>query len=235
MKSRHKLTGFGRFIIFLIILAPIVYFGLQYLRSSGLLEIKKEETNIIEEDQTTAQSEKDILEDISKRSESTSSKEIEIISEQQRKIEELERENRELRNRTGDQNADRATLPPPPTSQTNGRGDGPTFDDILKEADDALRDKGTSEDTEAPKKSSATWTFSFSATSGEIELYEENGRIMARTVYVGNNRVDVSELVVQGDRLTVKDSPTGEYYILRSDGDLDAYDQNGFQTTCRRK
>ncbi|MBT8218911.1 MAG: hypothetical protein KJP00_03760 [Bacteroidia bacterium] len=241
--ARLKMTGFGRFIIFLLIISPIVYFGARYLKNSGLLEVNKEETVTSPEDiNAELPSENEILEEISRKSDEDyrNKREEEIIAEQQRKIEELERQNRDLRDQKSDQTTQRTPIPPTTTTQSNEKRDGPSFDDILREAEDVFRDKGastgsTTTSEEPAARSSATWTFAFNGISGEIELYEQSGRIMARTVYGRDNRVDVSELVAQGDRLMVKNSPTGEYYTLRSDGDLDAYDQSGYLTTCQRK
>ena len=124
------------------------------------------------------------------------------------------------------------------SNRTGGAAGIPSLDDLLDEADQNL---GTSSDrtgtqtSTAAKKSLATWSFVFNNTRGEIEFYSQGEKVMARTDYQGSNRVDISELTQRGDRLLVNGSQTGEYYVIRQDGDLDAYDQNGFQVTCRRK
>ena len=35
MKGKYKMTGCARFLIFLVILVPVAYFGSKYLRDSG--------------------------------------------------------------------------------------------------------------------------------------------------------------------------------------------------------
>ena len=42
MTGKYKMTGCARFLIFLVILAPIAYFGSKYLRDSGTWDKIKE-------------------------------------------------------------------------------------------------------------------------------------------------------------------------------------------------
>jgi len=235
------MTGFGKLFIFLLIVAPIAYFGAQYLRNSGALDKMKEKVERTKDDRQEkieAETGNDILDEINNKANREPDKEKEaIIAEQQRKIEELERQNQDLRNRS-EAKPSTSNLPPlsgPDKPQPNtNQNDAPSLDDLIRQAEIGLNGKETSSDLGSSKKSLALWSFAFSNVSGTIELYEQDDRLMSRTVYQGTSKVDVSELIYQDDKLFVRNSPTGEYYILRSDGNLDAYDKDGFQTTCRR-
>ncbi len=274
MKAKYKMTGCARFAIFLIVLAPIAYFGSKYLRESGTWDkfkdkVESRDTNSVEE-AIGDKSGDDILRDIDRGSsdnqndrsaQSTIDRtEIEererIIREQERKIQELEKRNQDLQNQKSQidtrTSSDTRTDIPPVTSQrdqtsgttssnnrTTAPGGAPSLDELLQEADrntgNSTRTPTGRENTTTAKRTLATWDFSFQNISGDIEFYEQGGQILSRTVYRGNNRVDISELIRQDDKFIVRNSPTGEYYVLRRDGDLDAYDESGYQTTCRRK
>jgi len=259
MKAKYKMTGCARFAIFLLILAPIAYFGSKYLRESGTWDkikdkVETSDSNSVEDAiSNKPKSGDDILRDIERGTNTSSNdrtsqraddrrqtEQDRIIEEQRRKIEELERRNQDLSNRRSEPT--RTQIPPvtqqrAPTS-TSSPGGVPTLDDLLREADDNVGTTPagrTNNDVGGGKKTLATWSFSFSNTNGAIEFFEQNNRIMSRTTYQGSTRVDISELVRQDDKFVVRNSPTGEYYVLRRDGDLDAYDRSGYQTTCRRQ
>jgi len=277
MKAKYKMTGCARFAIFLIILAPIAYFGSKYLRDSGTWDkikdkVESTESNSVE-DAIRDKSGDDILRDIESGSSSSqdnrttsSSRDIseidkneQIIREQERRIQELERQNQDLQNQRSEidtrvQTDTRTNIPPASTqrepsstttqnnnTRTTAPGGAPSLDDLLREADqnvgNSTRTPSGRENTSSSsaKRTLEKYSFAFQNISGVIELYSQDGRIFSRTVYNGNTRVDISELIRQGDKFIVRDSPTGEYYVLRRDGDLDAYDQNGYQTTCRRQ
>ncbi len=277
MKAKYKMTGCARFAIFLIILAPIAYFGSKYLRDSGTWDkikdkVESTESNSVE-DAMKDKSGDDILRDIERGSStnqndrSTSSSRDnaelennqEIIREQERRIQELERQNRELQNQRSQvesrSQTDSRTTSPPVSSQresssTNTRsndnrttapGGAPSLDDLLSEADQNLGTTSSSSSDRSntnlggAKRTLETYSFTFQNISGALEFYQQDGRLFSRTVYNGSTRVDISELVRQDDKFIVRNSPTGEYYVLRRDGDLDAYDENGYQTTCRRQ
>ncbi len=272
MKAKYKMTGCARFAIFLIILAPIAYFGSKYLRDSGTWDkfkdkVESRESNSVEE-AIKDKSGDDILRDIERgstasqdnrttQSSAERSQEEEnarIIREQEQRIQELERQNQDLQNQRSQVDTRSQTPPPAPTqrdqpSRTNQRSGtntsapngAPSLDDLLREADQNV---GTTPSTSTgrdnsnlggAKRTLKTWSFSFQNISGDIEFYDQDGRMFARTVYRGTNRVDISELIRQDDKFIVRNSPTGEYYVLRRDGDLDAYDESGYQTTCRQQ
>jgi len=47
-----------------------------------------------------------------------------------------------------------------------------------------------------------------------------------------NGQVITEELYQQGNKIYVRDSEQGEYYIPRSNGNLDAYTRDGLVVTC---
>ena len=263
MTGKYKMTGCARFLIFLVILAPIAYFGSKYLRDSGTWDKIKEkventDSNAVER---TIEEKRDRIEipegnvdndQFDRLREAYEEQEL-ILAKQDQKIEALQAENDALRRRVNNGTTTAQVPQPSPqtptrdtrttsnngtSNRTGGAAGIPSLDDLLDEADQNL---GTSSDrtgtqtSTAAKKSLATWSFVFNNTRGEIEFYSQGEKVMARTDYQGSNRVDISELTQRGDRLLVNGSQTGEYYVIRQDGDLDAYDQNGFQVTCIRK
>lgn len=279
MRAKYKMTGCARFAIFLLILAPIAYFGSKYLRDSGTWDkikdkVEQKDTNSVEEAiNNQPKSGDDILRDIENESASSinqressnndsrtrSTEQERIIEEQRKKIEELERRNQELQNQRSQTDTRSQTTPINIPDATNNRqeertsapGGSPSLDELLQEADRNVgtsssggsssssstydeRSSSTSSSSTTANQSLATWSFEFSNTSGTIELYQQSNRLMARTAYRGG-RVDISELVQQDEKLVVRNSPTGEYYIIRRDGNLDAYDRSGYLTTCRRQ
>ena len=254
--SKLKMTGFGKFFIFILILAPIVYFGVNYLNDSGALDEIKEKVERRQElpaETTQSETGSDILNEINNKDENrrAQKQQEELIAEQQRKIKELERQNQDLRG-ADDSKSSTSTLPPlkkqevPRTNPTtNNQNGAPSLNDLVREAEKNMREKGNDpnlggSEANSPnlgnsRKSLATWTFSFSNVNGTIELYQESNRLMSRTAYQGTDRIDIQELVEQDEKLYVRNSPTREYYVLRSNGDLDAYDNSGFLTTCTRR
>ena len=247
--SKLKLTGFGRFAIFLLIAIPVVYFGMQYLQNSGTLDKIKEKVERPEAPEPETGS--DILNEIDNQDvdRQAQQQQAEIIAEQQRKIKELERQNQDLRK--AEETEPSSSLPPlrehqvPQTNPSTNNNNGTlSLNDLVREAEKNMREKGNSpstgsSDVSSPnlggtRKSLATWTFSFSNVNGTIELFQQGDRLMSRTAYQGTDRIDIQELVEQNGRLYVQGSPTREYYTLKFNGDLDAYDNSGFLTTCTR-
>ncbi len=249
MKAKYKMTGCARFLIFLIILVPIAYFGSKYLRDSGTWDkirdkVENNDKNSVER----------TIEARNERIEPTSAEDItaderygrlrraydeqeEIIKKQERTILELQAEIDRLKANQGTQ-SDQINIPPASQDEptpTTSSSDAPSLDDLLREADSNL---GTSDSNNTSsttsRRSLGKWSFSYSGANGELEFYEQDGKVLSRITVEGDNRVNINEIVLSGDRFLVRNSPTGEYYILRNNGDLDAYDQNGFQTTCRR-
>ena len=252
MKAKYKMTGCARFLIFLVILIPIAYFGSKYLRDSGTWDkikdkVENRDSNSVERsienrnERISPTSIEDLTNDerygrlrqAYEEQEALIKKQEETIADLQKQIDELKQAQSSTRN-------DRINIPPPtrqddrPSSTSTSEGT-PSLDDLLREAD--IGSSGTtnpSPSTNANRRSLGIWSFNYSGANGEIEMYEQNGKVMSRITVSGDNRVTIDELSLSGDRLVVNGSPTGEYYILKSNGDLDAFDQNGFQTTCRR-
>ena len=261
MTGKYKMTGCARFLIFLVILAPIAYFGSKYLRDSGTWDkikdkVENTDSNSVER---TMEEKRDRIEipegnidnDQFDRLRQAYEEQELILAKQDQTIKDLKAENDALRRRVNGSTTP-AQVPqspaPAPTrdtrsttntgsTRTGGASGVPSLDDLLDEAD---RNLGTSSDrtntntSSATKESLATWSFVFNNTRGEIEFYRQGQKVMARTSYQGSNRVDISELTQRGERLLVNGSRTGEYYVIRQDGNLDAYDENGYQVTCRR-
>jgi len=119
-----------------------------------------------------------------------------------------------------------------PSRNTESSGGGNSLEDLLREADEAL---GTSSSSSTPvnRRTIGTWKYSYSGVTGDIEFYEDRGRLFSKVTIDGDTRMDISELQRSGDRFTVTGSRYGEYYELKNNGDLDAFDRNGYQTTCR--
>jgi len=159
-----KLTGFGRLIIFLLIVAPIAYFGIQYLQKSGTLDSLKEKVENKADNQTATpeqETSEDILREIDRRS-SAGNEQESIIAEQQRKIEELERKNQELQKRKEGGSSTISippkttspSLPPPPPSNN-----APSLDDLIRQAENKTGRTTTSSEPSlpSPKESLASW------------------------------------------------------------------------------
>lgn len=264
MTGKYKMTGCARFLIFLVILAPIAYFGSKYLRESGTWDkikdkVENTDSNSVER---TIEERKERIEIPEISGQTIDSEQFErlrdayeeqelVLARQDQTIKDLQAENDALRRRVNGSAIPAQvpeSIPQAPTKDTrtpsngnNNRTSGaagvPSLDDLLNEADENL---GTSSDrsstsNSATKESLATWSFVFGNTRGEIEFYRQGEKLMAKTNYEGSTRVDISELAQRGERLIVNGSQSGEYYVIRQDGDLDAYDQNGFQVTCRRR
>ena len=246
MKAKYKMTGCARFIIFLLFLVPIAYFGSKYLRDSGTWDdikskVENRDKNSVErtieqqDDQNSYQRNDKLREALQNQEE--------IIENQRVRIEELERELEQLKGvRTRTNSEQQAQVNPPqtntntqpPTTTTNT--DNPSLSDLLNEADGNVGTPTTPSDapTAASSKTLGKWSFTYSNMRGQIEFVEQNGGLFSKIYVEGDSRVTIDELKKTGDRFNVIRSRTGEYYVLKINGDLDAYDQNGFQTTCRR-
>jgi len=125
--------------------------------------------------------------------------------------------------------------------QQNNSSDGgiPSLDDIINSTNQG----NTSTTTTTPNTTNTTnsttaertlgrWNFSVSNIQGQIHMYESGGRAFNRITYQ-NGQVFTEELYQQGNKIVVKDSELGEYYVPRSNGNLDAYTtKDGYITTC---
>ena len=251
MKAKYKMTGCARFLIFLVILIPIAYFGSKYLRDSGTWDkikdkVEDRDRSSVERtlDQKREQLDPATLQDLDAderygRLRRAYEEQENVIRQQEQTIAQLKKEIEDLKSQSATISNDRATIPPPrrdePSSSSGTTQDGtPSLDDLLREAD--MKSSGTpsSNTGSSARQTIGTWQFTYSGTRGQLEFYQQGGRLLSRITVEGDNRVTVDELQRSGqDRFDVIGSRTGEYYILRSNGDLDAYDQNGFQTTCR--
>ena len=252
MKAKYKMTGCARFLIFLIILIPIAYFGSKYLRDSGTWDKIKDKVE--NSDQSSVER---AIENRKERIDPGSLQDLDsderygrlrrayeeqedLIREQEQTIAQLRKEIEDLKTNQASISNERVTVPPTqsePQRPSNTNNDGtPSLDDLLREADMQPTETTTAPppNTSSSRQTIGRWNFTYSGARGEIEMYQQNGRLLSRITVEGSNSVSVDELRRTGqDRFDVVNSPTGEYYILRSNNDLDAYDSNGFQTTCR--
>ncbi len=261
MAGKYKMTGCARFAIFLVILLPIAYFGAKYLRESGTWDkikdkVENTESNSVEKSIESKREKIDIPpvtesitgaadQDQFDRLRAAYEEQELIIARQDQTIKDLQLKNEALSKRL---NEAPAAIPPvtTPSTRTNNQpsstgttSGAPSLDDLLREADSNLGTSASgsrdSETSSLGQETLATWSFVFNNTRGEIAFMRQGDRVLAKTTYSGSNRVDISELSKSGDRFTVDNSQTGEYYVVRQDGNLDAYDRSGFQTTCQRK
>ncbi len=246
------MTGCARFFLFLIILGPIAYFGSKFLLDNGHLDSLKDKieqrdsgttidtspetisTNPSNEELTRLQNRFDGLRKGYLEQEATIKEQASMIEQQKQEIENL---------KTGvnsGTSSNNGTTSLPKTSNTetntpNSTTGSSSLDDLLREADQNL---GTTPTTTTPtsvgRQTLGNWKFSFSGAQGSIEFYQDRGKLFSKTTIDGSGQMNVDELTRQGDRFNVAGSKTGEYYIVKSNGDLDAYDQNGYQTTCRK-
>lgn len=250
MKAKYKMTGCARFLIFLIILAPIAYFGSKYLRDSGTwdkIKDKVEETDRsgttdTREDLPSGTIESEVGGDISRQYEKLRTEyeaQQAIIAKQEQTIKNLQTENDALRKRLNEPAS--ASIPPATTttkpSNSDVSGTTPSLEELLREADSNLGNTSASgtPGSAGARTTLGEWDFTYSGATGVIEFFRQNNQLFSRITIQGDNRLNIEELEKRGNRIYVKNSPTGEYYVLLSNGNLEAYDQNGFQTTCIRK
>lgn len=250
--AKYKMTGCARFFIFLIIFLPLAYFGAQYLMDTGKLDGLKDKienvgsSNSVERAINNKSGSGDIskLEKDLEKITAAYREQQSIIEEQQatinRQIDEIERlkkqggtTNTSSNTNNGSPATTTNTSPPTTTASTRTTG-SQSLDELLKEADDVL---GTSSSSTTPssgnQRTIGTWRYSYSGVTGNVEFYEDRGKLFSKVTIDGDSRMDISELSRSGERFTVLGSRTSEYYILKQNGDLDAYDNNGYQTTCK--
>ena len=164
-----------------------------------------------------------------------------VVSRQEQTIQNLRQENEALRQRLNEP----AARPPESAPVQEQQAQLPTnsdeelsIEDLLQEADENLGSSGsttpTSEDT-APRTTLGLWDFELSGTKGTLEFYRQNQKLLSKIQVEGDSRVTIDELIRRKDRFDVKNSATAEYYILVSSGNLEAYDQSGYLTTCVRR
>ncbi len=131
------------------------------------------------------------------------------------------------------------TQPTQDPQQNSSSGQGiPSLDDII-----SGNTQGNTSSTTTPSSTSNTtnidrelgaWNFTLNGIQGQIEMYESGGKAFNRITYQ-NGQVFTEELYQQGNKIMVKDSEFGEYYVPRNDGNLDAYtERDGYITTCTR-
>lgn len=91
-RRRFKLTGFARFLIFMLFFAPIAYIGISYYQGEdGLQNVKDIITNISSQDERST---KTIHEEDQSSQKITLDDQIQILRQ---RIEQLEKENEELK------------------------------------------------------------------------------------------------------------------------------------------
>ncbi|MFT6810372.1 MAG: hypothetical protein ACJA01_003615 [Saprospiraceae bacterium] len=250
--AKYKMTGCARFFLFLIILGPIAYFGSKFLLDNGHLDNLKDKIEQRDTGTTIDTSPETISinpsnEDLSRlqnrfdelikgylEQEATIKEQAIVIAQQNQELENLKTN---VNSRTSPNTRTSNTTTPINTGTTtpSSTTGSASLDDLLREADQNL---GTTPTTPTPtntgRQTLGNWQFSFSGVQGSIELYQDRGKSFSKTTINGSGQMNVDELTRQGDRFNVVGSQTGEYYIVKSNGDLDAYDQNGYQTTCRK-
>jgi len=245
--AKYKMTGCARFFLFLIILGPIAYFGSKYLLDNGHLDTLKDKIEQTESSKTIDTSPEPIsvnpsneelvrlqnrFDELRKgylQQEATIKEQATTIAQQKQEIENLKNNTSTSTPSSGNNTQ--------PTSGTNAPAStgSSSLDDLLREADEKLgTTPSTSTNSSGVRQTLGNWQFSFSGVQGNIEFYEDRGKLFSKTTISGSGQMNVDELSRQGDRFNVIGSKTGEYYIVKSNGDLDAYDQGGYQTTCRR-
>ena len=261
MKAKYKMTGCARFLIFLVILGPIAYFGSQYLRDSGTWDkirdkIEDRDRNSVERtiDEKRIPIElpsdnSDLADQFERLRQAYEEQEL-VLAKQDQTIKNLQEENESLRKRLNDPLI--GSIPPSNTStepsdtrsqdntgspNTSGTSGSPSLDDLLKEADSNLgTNTGNSGgDAVGTRTTLGEWNFNFSGSTGIIEFYRQDNRLFSRVSIEGDNRINIDELTRSGDRFSVNNSQEGEYYVLLSNGNLEAHDSNGFQTTCNKR
>lgn len=246
--AKYKMTGCARFFIFLLIIGPIAYFGSKYLIDNGHLEGLKDKleqndsqpttidpsperipSDLANEDYARLQNRFDKLREGYLQQEATIKQQAITIAEQEQEIAKLKGNN-------SPSTVGATTKTTPPSSNTtsgNNPNTGSTsLDDLLREADQNLGTTPSS--TSGTRQTIGQWRFSFASVQGNIEIYQDRGKILSKTTIDGSGKMTIDELFRQGDRFNVKGSASGEYYIIKSNGDLDAYDQGGYQTTCKK-
>ncbi len=254
MKAKYKMTGCARFLIFLIILIPIAYFGSKFLRESGTWDKIKEKVENSDSDRSSVErtldekreriqiptNDSELTEQFEKLRAAYEEQEL-LLAKQDQTIQNLKQENDALRKRLNDPLTGKippSSTQPPVSSNPSESSDSPSLEDLLQEADSNL---GTSSESgnANPSGSSRTtlgqWDFNYSGASGVIEFYRQDNKLFSRITIQGDNRINIEELTRSDNRFSVRNSKSGEYYFLLNNGNLEAYDQNGYQTTCIRK
>lgn len=261
--SKYKMTGCARFLIFLVIFIPIAYFGASYLRTSGLWDkfagkVEGSGSNSIEEaierkkvDPSTFDTNNSGLSDLQDKfdrlRDAYEEQEL-IIADQDKKLKARDAEIERLRAAANNQrgtttsssggsssSSDYGGRSESSSSSSTSRTGDASLDDLLNEADRNVGTTSSTNNRTTGQNVVGSWSFSFSGATGTIEFIEQSGRLMSRTKINGDSRTDIDELTRSGDRFTVRNSQTGEYYVLLRNGDLEAHDRNGYQTTCRRR
>lgn len=236
MANKYKATGCARIGLFLLILLPIAYFGAQYLKNNGVLDSVKEKVHEKKEAETPY----DEFDRNGDNQETQNSNDKDIIKQQEERIRQLEEQMKQNENQSAESNRDPWTNQQEQPQSTN-TGGTPALEDLFKEYDrktgnrhstDQVGQRKTNDYGTTATESLGTWQFTYGQMSGNIEFYTR-GDILYSRVSDGRQSSDY-EMQKQNGRYYVKSSPTGEYYELKPNGDLDAFDQNGFQTTCSR-
>ncbi len=108
----------------------------------------------------------------------------------------------------------------------------PSLDDIINgNIPDNTSTGTTTPSTNTAERTLGRWNFALNDVQGQIQMYESGGKTFNRVSYQ-NGQVLTEELYQQGGKIYVRDSELGEYYIPRSNGNLDAYTKDGHVVTC---
>ena len=107
----------------------------------------------------------------------------------------------------------------------------PSLDDIINGNVPDNSSSNTPSTNTTIDRTLGIWNFALNGTEGQIQMYESGGKTFNRVSYQGG-QVITEELYQQGDKIYVRNSEQGEYYIPRSNGNLDAYTKDGHVVTC---
>lgn len=93
-RRRLKLTGFSRFLIFMLFFAPIAYIGIQYYQGEDGLQKAKDLITNVTQDNNTSEREATVPTNNQEEDKITIEDQIQIL---RTRIEQLEKENEELK------------------------------------------------------------------------------------------------------------------------------------------
>jgi len=233
MSYRSGNKGGSSKLMMIIGVVVVAYFAMKFLNGFNTNNQSPNPLDEISNNRNTP------LDDIisNDRGTNTNSNQDEIIRQQQEKIRQLEEQarQREQGNSRPSPYQDNRSTTSQNSDYIDSNSDNPSLDDLFEDYDRKngnLSPPTSNRNNNVPTESLGAWNFSYGNISGTIELFTKGQQIYTRVKSgVG---YDDFEMERRGDRFYVLNSPTGEYYVYKQNGDFDAYDQNGFQTTCTR-
>lgn len=129
------------------------------------------------------------------------------------------------------------------SSNTTSSNGIPTLEEIIRGNSSSTSSTSTTTSSPTSTNTSTTstatnantigrWAFAMNGMDGQIEIQRLQNKYYSLIKYE-NGQSHQDELYTNGNRIMVKNSIHGEYYMLRTDGNLDVYSRNGYLTTCR--